>query len=155
SMMTPTGPDSYKAVLDGNDVYVSSPSFAKRLSTVGKKWVKADLPWLGKATGGGLSALLSRTPADALRQIEDAGTVTRVGTAIIYGVMTTQLHIEQLDVAKLPADVNKVAQKWHVKYGPMDVFVGDDDGYIYRENVSASLSIDGHDANMTVSSDFS
>ena len=154
SQMSPAGPDSVDEVVDGDDIYLSSPSFAKTLSTVGKKWIKVDLAGLGKATEDGFAAVVPWTPTDALRQIEGAGTVTEAGPAIIGDVMTTHYRIEDLDVAKLPGSP-KVLKRWQVTYGPMDVWVGDADGYIYRETLSADLSLEGQSADMTVSSDFS
>ena len=65
---------TYTMVQDGTTMYVSSPLLDSRLPT-GKKWMKIDLAKLGRAKGIDFQSLMSRSPAQALQQLEAAGSV--------------------------------------------------------------------------------
>jgi hypothetical protein len=140
-------------VLDGTTLYLSSPLFSNRLPS-GKKWMKLDLSEFGKAKGINFSALMSQTPAQALKRLDAAGKVTQVGTAQIDGVATTHFRVEHLDITKLPQGA-KIEALAHPTYGPIDVWIGRGNGYVYREAMSFSYSVQGAKASLTMTSDFS
>jgi hypothetical protein len=140
-------------VLDGTTIYMSSPLFARQLPA-GKKWMKLDLGQLGKANGVNYSTLMSQTPAQALKRLEAAGTVTQLGADTIDGVATTRFRVDHLDITKLPQGA-KIEALAHPTYGPIEVWIGKRNGYIYRETMSFSYSVQGQQASMTMTSDFS
>jgi hypothetical protein len=138
---------TYNVVQDGTAMYLSSPLLDSRLPT-GKKWIRVDLQKLGKASGFNFSSLMSRTPAQALQQLEAAGSVKTVGTETIDGVETTHYQVTNLDVSKLPQGA-KLQALAHPKYGPIDVWIGNKDGYIYRETASIDYSVEGQTSSMS------
>jgi len=123
-------------VLDGTTIYMGSPLFAADMG--GKKWVKVDLAQLGKIQGLDMTSLMSQNPAQAIEQLEAAGTVTKVGTETIDGDATTHYRVTNLDISKLPEGA-KLKALAHPKYGPIDVWIGDANGYVYREKLSMSF----------------
>ena len=138
-------------ILDGTTIYMGSPLFASQMG--GKKWVKVDLAQLGKVQGLDMTSLMSRNPAQAIEQLEAAGTVTKVGTETINGDSTTHFRVTNLDPSKLPQGA-KIKQLAHPKYGPIDVWIGDANGYVYRETMSVGFSTpgsSGQSATMTMS----
>ena len=140
-------------VLDGTTIYMGSPLFAKDMG--GKKWVKLDLAELGKVQGFDMTSLMTRNPAHAIEQLKAAGTVTKVGTETIDGAATTKYRVTNLDISKLPQGA-KIKALGHPKYGPIDVWIGDANGYIYRETMSigftpaASSGMGGQSVKMTM-----
>lgn len=140
-------------VLDGTTIYLSSPLFTRGLPS-GKKWLKLDLAAFGKAQGINYSSLMSQSPTQALQRLEAAGTVTQVGSETIDGVATTHFRVEHLDISKLPQGA-KIEALGHPTYGPIDVWVGNDNGYVYRETLSLSYSVKGQTASMTIRTDLS
>jgi hypothetical protein len=139
-------------VLDGTTIYVTSPVLASTLPA-GKTWLKADIAHLGKATGINYSSLMWQSPAQMLKQLEGAGSVNSLGTETIDGVETTHYQLT-IDFSKLPQGA-KIEAFAHPKYGPIDVWVGNDNGYVSRESLSASFSVQGQSASMTMNVDFS
>jgi hypothetical protein len=140
-------------VMDGTTVYMSSPLFASSLPA-GKKWVKVDLQKLGKSQGLDFSSLMSRSPTQAFRQLEAAATVEQLGAETIDGVATTHYRVEHLDVSKLPQG-SKLEALAHPKYGPIDIWIGNGNGYIYRETLSVGYTASGQTATMRMSTSFS
>jgi hypothetical protein len=140
-------------IMDGTTLYLKSPAFAGKLPA-GKTWAKADLASLGKASGLNYSALASQSPAQALARIEAAGSVTQVGSDTIDGVQTTHFRITNLDFSKL-APGAKLPSGSSIKYGPIDVWVGNDTGYVYRELMSFDFSESGQTGTMKMQTDFS
>jgi hypothetical protein len=138
---------AYTMVQDGTAIYVSSPALDSRLP-VGKKWIKVDLQKLGNAAGFNFSSLMSRTPAQALQQLEAAGSVKTIGTETVDGVDTTHYQVTNLDVSKLPQGA-KLQALAHPKYGPIDVWIGNKDGYIYRETASIDYSAAGQTSSIS------
>jgi hypothetical protein len=118
-------------VLAGTSIYMTSPLMTKDLPA-GKTWVKLDLAKAAKAAHGvDISSLMSRTPTQALQQLEAAGTVTQVGQGA------------------------KLAAIGQIKYGPIDVWIGNADRYVYRETMSFSVKASGQSTSMTMRSDYS
>jgi hypothetical protein len=144
---------SMNEVVDGTTFYVSSPMFSSRLPA-GKTWVKADLSQLGKSTGLNDSSLTSQSPAQMLARLEAAGSVQSLGAETIDGVETTHYRITELDISRLPQGA-KIEALAHPTYGPVDVWIGNSDGYVYRESLSASYSVQEQSGSMKARVDFS
>ncbi|HEY2353830.1 MAG TPA: LppX_LprAFG lipoprotein [Gaiellaceae bacterium] len=141
-------------VLAGKAIYLSSPLMTHDLPA-GKTWVKVDLANAAKANHGvDISALMARSPTQALQQVEAAGTVTKVGTETIDGAPTTHYRVENLDLAKLP-EAAKLAAVGHVTYGPIDVWIGDEDGNVHRETMSFGAKASGQSVSMNMALAFS
>jgi hypothetical protein len=105
-------------VLKGTDLYVSSPLLSLALPS-GKTWIKVDISKPAKAGGLDLSTILSQDPTQALDALQNASTVTEVGTLQIGGATWTHYHALVSKSAAAKAG------------GTYDVWVGDD-GYIHR-----------------------
>jgi LppX_LprAFG lipoprotein len=119
-------------VLNGATIYLQSPLLTSNLPK-GKTWLKLDLQ---KAAPKGidLSALTTQSPTKLLSQLQAAGNVTKVGDETINGTATTHYRA-QLEVAKLP----KIAALAHATYGPLDIWIGKDDGYVRRMHMSYTI----------------
>ena len=94
----------FQEVLDGQTIYLKLPAAVTAKLPGGKPWLKVDLAKLGQAAGlSGLGSLLnnptSSNPAQLLQYLRaTSGGVTKVGTAQIQGVNTTQYRASiQLD----------------------------------------------------------
>lgn len=137
-------------VIDGTTIYMSSPLFTRALPA-GKKWMKIDLAQLAKAKGINMQSLMSQSPSEGLERLEAAGTVSEVGTETIDGVATTHYQVTNLDPSKLPQGA-KLSALGHFIYGPIDVWIGDDNGYVYREKMLISYAVNGQsgDLKMTI-----
>jgi hypothetical protein len=120
-------------VLNGTTIYLKSPLLTSNLPK-GKTWLKLDLQKAGRAKGIDLSALTSQSPTKLFSQLQAAGKVTKVGDETINGAATTHYRA-QLDVAKLP----KVAALAHATYGPLDIWIGKDDGYVHRLHMAYTI----------------
>jgi len=140
-------------VVDGRWFYASSPYLYSRLPA-GKTWVKIDLAKPGRVKGMNYLGLTSQTPEQALGTLEAAGTVTKVGAERIHGAPTTHFRVDHLDISKLP-DGGKLGALGSATYGPIDVWIGNADGYVYRETVSFSILVSGVKVSMTMTTDFS
>jgi hypothetical protein len=127
-------------VLDGTTIYMKSPLFADGLPK-GKTWLKLDLQKALASKGIDFSALLSQNPAQTLSQLQSSGDVTKVGTETVGGVETTH-YSGTIDPSKLPQG-SKVAALAGAKYGPYDVWIGNDDGYVHKMAFTYSLKVQG------------
>jgi hypothetical protein len=116
-------------ILDGTTIYMKSPLFAATLPA-GKTWLKLDLEKVGKTKGIDLGALMSQDPNQTFAQLQASGQVTEVGDETLYGVPTTHYR-GQIDIAKLPQGA-KIEAFTKVKYGPYNVWIGKDDGYVHQ-----------------------
>jgi hypothetical protein len=141
------------AVQDGTTIYMQSPAFSAELPS-GKTWMKLDLQKAGAASGLNYSSLMSRSPAQALQQLEAAGSVKNLGTETIDGVETTHYQVTNLDLSKMPQGA-KIQALVHPKYGPTDVWIGNEDGYVHRESTSFTYSVMGQSASMSMQTDLS
>jgi len=113
-------------VLDGTDVYLSSPLFGIFLPT-GKSWIKIDLTKSGTVAGVDIGSLLSEDPTQALDALQKNVTgVTKVAAAQLNGASATHYKVA----------VTKTAR---TKAGVYDVWVGDD-GYIHRVRTTVASS---------------
>ena len=144
---------TFDGVQAGTVMYMRSPLFRKELPA-GKTWMKLDMAKFGKSAGINYSSLMSRSPAQALQQIEAAGSVKSVGVETIDGVETTHYQVTNIDITKLLQGA-KLQGLGDVKYGPIDVWVGNKDGYVYRESMSFNYSVSGQSASMSMQTDLS
>jgi LppX_LprAFG lipoprotein len=127
-------------VMDGTTIYMKSPLFAAALPS-GKTWLKLDLQKFGAAKGIDFSALLNQNPTQTLSQLEASGQVTEVGDETLYGVPTTHYR-GRIDLSKLPQGA-KIEALTKAKYGPYNVWVGKDDGYVHQVVMSYSAVTPG------------
>jgi hypothetical protein len=140
-------------VVDGTTIYMNSPIFASRLPG-GKTWLKIDMQKAGSKLGIDYSSLMGQSPTSALKQLEAAGSVKSLGTETIDGTETTHYQVTNLDLSKIP-QAAKLEALAHPKYGPIDVWIGKKDSYVYRESFSFTYSAAGQSASMTMRVDFS
>lgn len=144
---------SIDEVLDGTTVYLSSPLFARSLPN-GKTWLKVDLRKAYAAQGIDFSSLMSQSPEQGLKRLQAAGTVKTVGTEIVDGVETTHFRVTNIDVSKL-AQGAKLESLTHAKYGAMNVWVDNKDGYVRRLSLAYSVSIKGKSASTALTLELS
>jgi hypothetical protein len=114
-----------------------SPVFAAALPK-GKTWMKIDLQKIGRSQGVDFSALMTQKPSSVLSWIQGSGDVTEVGDETVDGAATTHYR-GRIDPTKIPqgAKIQKVAK---AAYGPYDVWIGKDDGYVHRMRTSYSYA---------------
>lgn len=141
------------AVETGTTMYMQSPMFTSQLPS-GKTWMKLDMQKAGSKMGIDYSSLMSQSPTAALAQLGAAGSVKSIGTETIDGVETTHYQVTNLDLSKLPQGA-KLEALAHPKYGPIDVWIGNKDGYVYRQSGSFTYSVMGQSASMTMRVDLS
>jgi LppX_LprAFG lipoprotein len=141
---------SIDEVIDGTTVYMRSPLFADALPK-GKSWVKLDLAKAAAAKGLDVSSLGAQSPTQTLAQLGVLTSVTEVGDEQVGGADTTHYRGR---VTKLPQPKSAAAKAFlaGAKYGPYDVWVGKDDGYVRR--VSFSFATASKQA-ISLTSDFS
>jgi LppX_LprAFG lipoprotein len=116
-------------ILDGTTIYMKSPLFAAALPA-GKTWLKLDLEKVGKTKGIDLSSLMSQDPNQIFAQLQASGQVTVVGDETLYGVPTTHYR-GHIDISKLPQGA-QIEAFTKAKYGPYNVWIGKDDGYVHQ-----------------------
>lgn len=134
-------------VVNGTTIYLKSPLFGAALPA-GKTWLKLDLEKFGQSQGIDLSALTSQNPADALDQLARTGSVTEVGDETIGGADTTHYRAH-IDPSKVPQG-KKLQALANAKYGPVDLWIGKDDGYVHRMHTSYTVKPTGTTAAQSV-----
>ena len=134
----------------GTTLYMHSPLLS---GATGKPWIKLDLQKLGKSQGIDFSTLLSQDPSQSFAQLQASGDVTKVGDETIDGVDTTHYR-GRIDLAKLP-QAAKIKALANAKYGPYDVWIGKDDGYVYRVRTSYSYVAGGARQSVTSTTNYS
>jgi hypothetical protein len=120
-------------VLDGGVLYLKSPVLAAGL-TNGKTWFKLDLERALATKGIDYSALSAQSPRDVLAKMQTMGGVTAVGDETIAGTATTHYR-GRIDLSKLPQGA-KLGALGNPSFGPYDVWIGKDDGYVRRLRMS-------------------
>jgi hypothetical protein len=153
SAPAPVGTATLDEVIEGGSLYASS-SFPFTRLPIGKTWVRYDLGKVGKTIGIDFSGVTSRTPEQALKELEAAGMVTKRGTETIGGVATTHFRVENLNVSKLP-EGGKLGALGVVTYGPIDVWIANGNGLIYRETLPFSFTVRGRRVSATTTENFS
>jgi hypothetical protein len=121
-------------VLHGTTVYLQSPLLNL---PKGKTWLKIDLLKVVQTKGIDFSAFAGQSPMKLVSQLQAAGNVTKVGEETINGAPTTHYRA-RIDASKLPQG-DKLAGLAQVKYGPVDIWIGSDDGYVHRMRIQYSL----------------
>lgn len=140
-------------VMDGTTIYVRSPMLGSQLPR-GKTWMKLDLQKVGASQGIDYSSLMGQSPTHALEQLGAAGSVSSVGTETIDGDETTHYRVTNLDISKLPQGA-KIQALVHPKYDPIDVWIGNKDGYVHRVSMSFTYSAAGQSGSMEMRIDLS
>jgi hypothetical protein len=120
-------------VISGTLIYMRSPLFADALPK-GKTWISIDLEKAAARKGIDLSSLGAQDPTQTFAQLRALGNVTEVGEETVDGADTTHYR-GHIDPAKLPQGA-KVKALTNATYGPYDVWVGKDDGYVRRVKLS-------------------
>lgn len=124
-------------IVSGATVYMRSDLFAAQLPA-GKTWLKLDLQRLGKSEGIDFSSLTGQTPEQGFSQLEASGSVQAVGDETIDGVATTRYR-GRIDLSKLPQGA-KIEAVTGATYGPYDVWIDKDDGYVRRLTMTYSTT---------------
>jgi LppX_LprAFG lipoprotein len=119
-------------VLNGTTIYLRSPLLTSNLPK-GKTWLRLDLQ-KAAPKGVDLSALATQSPTKLLSQLQASGNVTKLGDETINGAATTHYR-GKLDASKLP---NVAA---NATYGPLDVWIGKDDGYVHRIHTAYTIKV--------------
>jgi hypothetical protein len=119
-------------VLNGTTIYLQSPLLTSNLPK-GKTWLKLDLQ-KAAPKGVDLSALTTQSPTKLLAQLQAAGNVTKVGDETLNGTATTHYRA-RVDASKLP----KVAALVNATYGPLDIWIGKNDGYVHRLHIAYTI----------------
>lgn len=127
-------------VFDGTTIYMRSPLFSDGLPK-GKTWLKLDLQKALASKGIDFSSLLSQDPAQTLGQLQASGSVTTIGTETVDGVSTTHYRAT-IDPSKLPQGT-KIEALTNATYGPYDVWIGNQDGYVHKMSLSYSVALKG------------
>jgi hypothetical protein len=127
-------------IVDGTTVYVQSPLFADALPK-GKTWMKIDLQRAVASQGIDFSALGAQDPAQTMAQLRGLKNVRDLGTEEVGGADTTHYR-GRIDLAKVPQG-EKLKALTNATYGPYDVWVGKDDGYVRRVSFSFATLVAG------------
>ena len=139
-----------EVLIVGTVLYEHLPQLSSVLG--GKAWLKLDLDSLGKLIGvGGIAALAQSGPSDPSQFLSYfkgvSGPVTKVGTAVIRGVKTTEYHLV-VDLNKAAAGAGTPASKTALQQlvktlgvttFPIDVWV-DAQGRIRRQHQAFDYS---------------
>lgn len=138
-------------ILDGSGpspiLYLSLPALQPRLQ--GKTWLEADVGKLAANAGVDLGRLLetvgNEDPTKALQLLQSVGSVSKVGTATVDGVGTTE-YSGTIDVQKAVAALGPAGSKLlgqsKVATIPVDVWIGGD-GLVRRMHTTLSASVHG------------
>jgi len=123
-------------VLSGTMVYMKSPLFSDALPQ-GKTWISIDLAKAAARQGIDFSSLGAQDPTQTLAQLRGLGNVTQVGSE-----GDTTHYRGRIDLAKLPQGA-KVKALTNATYGPYDVWIGNEDGYVHRVKFSFATGAAG------------
>jgi hypothetical protein len=133
-------------------MYVRAPDLATMLGG-GKSWMKVDLEQAMSTLGGGkakdLFGVTGQSPADALALLRKVGSVTEVGGETVDGVKTTHYRAtvdlaDALENGGAPAEALAAVRASGVATKvPVDVWVGDDDGYVHKLRITYGTAAGG------------
>ena len=137
-------------VLSGAKVYMRSPLFSAALPK-GKTWISIDLEKAAARSGIDLSSLAAQSPVQTFTQLRALRNVTEVGQETIGGTDTTHYR-GRIDPAKLAAQFKSLAS---ATYGPVDVWVGKDDGLVRRVKLAFALGTAASRQRIATTVDFS
>jgi hypothetical protein len=144
-----------------NSLYMGSPLFASKLPS-GAHWIKIDLGKVEQQAGIDPQSLTSgqANPAQYLQYLTaTSGTVTKLGTATVRGVPTTQ-YSATIDLAKVVSQLGKGDSSTEAKLRstfaqtgmssiPVQAWV-DSTGRLRRVQMQMSLSVSGKPLQMTI-----
>lgn len=144
-----------------NSLYIGSPLFASTLPS-GAHWMKIDLGKVEQQAGIDPQSLTSgeTDPAQYLQYLTaTSGTVTKVGTASMRGVPTTQ-YSATIDMAKAASQLSKgdssaeaklrsTFAKAGVSSMPVQAWV-DSEGRLRRVQMQMNMSVSGQALQMTI-----
>ncbi|MHB8468208.1 MAG: LppX_LprAFG lipoprotein [Gaiellaceae bacterium] len=136
-----------ETVLSGTSSYVKSPLLSGKLPG-GKTWLAVDLQSALAKQGIDFSQLSSSNPVQTLAQLQAIGDVTAIGTEQLGGVQTTHYR-GHIDLAKLPLAAKIPALK-SATFGPYDVWIGKDDGYVRKFSTTYSVAVGGQSADFSL-----
>jgi hypothetical protein len=105
-------------VADGTKIYMTSSEFKNQLPS-GKKWLAIDYGKTARAMGISLPAT-QQSPVDMLKQLKKSSHITKVGTAVVDGVQTTQ-YAAQADSSVVHQ--LESALKTTVSYEPTQIWI--------------------------------
>lgn len=148
-----------------NSLYMSSPLFASALPN-GAQWMKIDLGNLEQEAGINPQSLTSgeTDPAQYLQYLRaSSGTVTKVGTATVRGVPTTQYSatidpaeaISQLDKGDSSAEekLRSTFAETGMSSIPVQAWV-DSQNRLRRVELQMDMSVSGEPLQMTINEEF-
>jgi hypothetical protein len=138
---------SIDQVITGTTLYMRSPLFADALPK-GKSWLKLDLAKAAKAQGIDFSTLGAQDPTQTLDQLKALQSVREIGDETIDGTETTHYRGRLQATAKLKSLLPNAT------YGPYDIWIGKDDGYVRRVKLSFATTTNQRIALTTSFSDF-
>jgi len=139
-------------VVDGTNVYLQSPLLAGVLPK-GKTWLKIDLQKAVASQGIDLSALASQDPVQTMTQLRGLKNVRDLGTEQVGGVDTTHYRGD-IDLAKVPQG-ERLKALTGATFGPYDVWIGNDDGYVRRVKLSFATAAGTARQRVALTSEFS
>jgi hypothetical protein len=151
----PGGPMKVISTKEDGEVvlYMQMPALAGFVPG-GKPWLKLNMQDAMEAQGVGGSArdlfgASSQNPAEALELLKKVADVTEVGSETIDGVETTRYSAvvdveEALEQAGAPPEaLAAVSSSGLSTTVPVDVWVGEDDGYVRRMTITYDANVSG------------
>ena len=96
---------------------------------------------------------MPQEPTQVLGNLQAVQGVITVGDETIDGVETTHYR-GRIDVTKIP-QADKIQALTKARYGPYDVWVGKDDGYVHRMRLAYSYVAGAGRQAITMTMDFS
>lgn len=149
----------------GNSLYMSSPLFASSLPN-GAQWMKIDLGSLAQEAGISPQSLTSgeTDPAQYLQYLRaSSGTVTKLGTATVRGVPTTE-YSATIETAKAVSQLDKGDSSAEAKLRgvfaetgmssiPVEAWV-DSQNRLRRLQLQMNMSVSGEPIQMTLNEEF-
>ncbi len=149
----------------GSSLYVSSPLFANSLPN-GAQWMKIDLGSLEQQAGVSPQSLTSgeTDPAQYLQYLRaSSGTVTKVGTATVRGVPTTE-YSATIETAKAISQLDKGDSSGEAKLQSMFAETGmssipvqawvDSHNRLRRLELQMNMSVSGESVQMRLNEEF-
>lgn len=148
-------------LLTANALYMSSPLLASTLPS-GARWMKIDLSKVEQEAGIDPQSLTSgeTDPAQYLKYLTaSSGQVTKVGTAMVRGIPTTQ-YSATIDMAKAVSQLDKgdssaeaqlrsTFAKTGMSSMPVQAWI-DSQGRLRRVQMQMSMSVSGQPLQMTI-----
>ena len=146
-----------KMVQTPDQLFVSEGNFRRKAKADGKSWVMLDLEELDEEANldlAGASQFSETNPEALLRFLKAAGGTRKTGKANIRGVPTTR-YAGMIDLRRYPDMVPEderdaarrtialMTKQWGSPTQKVDVWVGDEDGMIYRERMPMTLKESG------------